>query len=197
MADIPKLARGGGLLGALVLAAGLAAGATARAEQGIDTPAPATVPQPPGQGSDDETLIELPIAPAASSGTDTGETPAPDGSASQSTEALPHDPEVPERLRVLFPTDVTQLDEAAESDLLRLAGYLSRHQTQRVVLRAHAADGGLGSSHARRLSLSRALAVRSFLVDSGVPANRIYVRPLGSEVTEGPPDRVDILPLRP
>jgi outer membrane protein OmpA-like peptidoglycan-associated protein len=187
----------GVLLGALVVAAGSAAVSAARAQHASDTPEPAEVPEPPEQASDDESLIELPIAPAATSETNAEEPPAPDGAAPQASAALRHDPEVPQQVRVLFPTDEAKLDEAAESELRRLAGYLNRHGTQRVVLRAHAADGGQGSSHARRVSLTRALAVRTFLVDSGVPADRIYLRPLGSEVTDGPPDRVDILPLRP
>lgn len=185
------------LLGALVVAAGPAAVSVARAQHASDTPEPTEIPAPPEQASDDESLIELPITPAASSETNAEEPPAPDGTAPQATAALRHDPEVPQHVRLLFPTDDAKLDEAAESELRRLAGYLNRHEAERVVLRAHAAAGGQGSSHARRVSLTRALAVRTFLVDSGVAVDRIYLRPLGSEVTDGPPDRVDILPLRP
>lgn len=187
----------GALLGAVIVAAGPAAVSTASAQRAGNTPAPAEVPEPPEQSSNDESLIELPIAPAASSETDSEETPKTDDAASSAAAALRHDPEVPEHVRVLFPTDDAKLDEAAESELRRLAGYLNRHEMQRVVLRAHAANDGQGSSHARRVSLTRALAVRTFLVDSGVAVDRIYLRPLGSEVTDGPPDRVDILPLRP
>jgi hypothetical protein len=47
-------------------------------------------------------------------------------------------------------------------------------------------------STARRISLSRAMAVRSALVASGVPSARIFVRALGEQFGDGPPDRVDI-----
>lgn len=160
-------------------------------------PEPTTVPPPPEQSPDDEVLIELPIAPAVSRQTDSEETRASETDASGATAAIPNDIDTLQSMRVLFPADDIKLDADAESELLRLAGYLNRHEAQRVVLRAHAADGGQGSSHDRRKSLARALAVRTFLVDRGVPADRIYLRPLGSEVTDGPPDRVDILPLRP
>jgi outer membrane protein OmpA-like peptidoglycan-associated protein len=214
VAGFRRYVRLGSVFGALVLSASLQTFATARAEDARDVagseqvpvagkavadsaPEPATVPQPPEQSSDDETLLELPIAPAASQPTGSNETGTPDTDPSQAIEALRHDTQGPENLRVLFPAGDAQLDPAAESELLRLAGYLNRHEAQRVVLRGHAADDGQGSSYARRMSLSRALAVRTFLVDSGVPVDRIYLRPLGSESTDGPPDRVDILPLRP
>ena len=90
-----------------------------------------------------------------------------------------------------------EIDELAQSDLAVIAGYMNENEAQRVVLHAHAGEGDQGNSHDRRLSLSRALAVRAFLVDKGVPASRIALRPLGSEFKNGPPDRVDILPVSP
>jgi outer membrane protein OmpA-like peptidoglycan-associated protein len=47
-------------------------------------------------------------------------------------------------------------------------------------------------STARRISLSRAMAVRSALVADGVPSARIFVRALGDPHGDGPPDRVDV-----
>jgi len=46
----------------------------------------------------------------------------------------------------------------------------------------------------RRLSLSRALAVRAFLIDQGVRSTRLDVRALGDKTGDGPADRVDIVP---
>ena len=58
------------------------------------------------------------------------------------------------------------------------------------------ADGATGSaSSARRLSLSRALSVRSILIKFGVRSTRIDVRALGDRNEGGPPDRVDVLVL--
>jgi outer membrane protein OmpA-like peptidoglycan-associated protein len=47
-------------------------------------------------------------------------------------------------------------------------------------------------STARRLSLSRALAVRNALMADGVTSSRIYVRALGATGGDEAPDRVDL-----
>jgi outer membrane protein OmpA-like peptidoglycan-associated protein len=47
-------------------------------------------------------------------------------------------------------------------------------------------------SAARRLSLARAIAVRSALIADGVPSSRIYLRALGEPSGGGPADRVEI-----
>jgi len=46
----------------------------------------------------------------------------------------------------------------------------------------------------RRLSLDRALAARSLLINEGIPSTRIEVRArqFGPGEPEGPPDRVDV-----
>ncbi len=175
----------------------LAAKKDATEAAAIGSPDPAPVPEPPEQSSDDETLIQLPIAPAGSRQDESEEALAPATNASDGVAVAIDVAAELQNLRVLFPAGGIGIDTAAESELIRLAGYLNHNQAQRVVLRAHAGDSDQGSSHARRLSLSRALAIRTFLVDRGVPVDRIYLRPLGSEFEDGPPDRVDILPLRP
>ena len=58
------------------------------------------------------------------------------------------------------------------------------------------AAGGDDPSVPRRLSLSRALAVRGALMQAGIASVRIYVKALGASapsIAEGPPDRVDIV----
>ena len=57
---------------------------------------------------------------------------------------------------------------------------------------AYAAGTPEDPSTARRLSLSRALAVRSALMADGVTSSRIYVRALGATGGDEPPDRVDL-----
>jgi len=65
----------------------------------------------------------------------------------------------------------------------------------RLQVRAYAANtAGDGGSGARRLSLTRALAVRQYLIDKGIRSTRIDVRALGAP-TEGTPDRVEIAPV--
>ena len=48
-----------------------------------------------------------------------------------------------------------------------------------------------------RLSLSRALAVRAFLIDRGVRSTRMDVRALGNKFEKGPGDRVDLIFAKP
>lgn len=57
---------------------------------------------------------------------------------------------------------------------------------------AYAAGPPEDPSTARRLSLSRALAVRSALMADGIASSRIYVRALGAATGGEDPDRVDL-----
>ncbi len=60
---------------------------------------------------------------------------------------------------------------------------------------AYAAGTPEDPSTARRLSLSRALAVRSVLMAGGVGSSRIFVRALGAAAGDDAPDRVDLAVL--
>ncbi len=57
---------------------------------------------------------------------------------------------------------------------------------------AYAAGTPEDPSTARRLSLTRALAVRSELMADGIGSSRIYVRALGATAGDETPDRVDV-----
>lgn len=62
----------------------------------------------------------------------------------------------------------------------------------RLELLAYAAAQDGSSSDARRLSLSRALAVRAYLIDKGIRTARFIVRAQGDRYGNGPADRVDL-----
>ncbi len=125
------------------------------------------------------------------------EVEAPDADAQPAETALPARTLAElDRLRLIFGAGSAELSEDVKADLLALFGYLENNRTVRVELLAYATAADSLGSRARWLSLSRALAVRGFLVDKGVPIARIDVRPLGSEVMDGPPDRVDVVPAR-
>jgi outer membrane protein OmpA-like peptidoglycan-associated protein len=95
-------------------------------------------------------------------------------------------------IRVVFNPGVSKLPNDAKEGLRAIAGKLKGTATLRLQLLAYAGGGSISSSKARRVSLSRALSVRSFLIESGVRSTRIDVRALGNKSTEKPINRVDV-----
>lgn len=95
-------------------------------------------------------------------------------------------------LRVAFGATASKLPAAAKNDLKALAKKMKGKDNLRLQLMAYAGGKSLSSSKARRMSLSRALSVRSFLIENGVRSTRIDVRALGSKTTEKPLNRVDV-----
>lgn len=96
-------------------------------------------------------------------------------------------------LRIPFPTNVAKLPKQATPALRALAQRLAKNNAIRLQLKAYASGTKDNASRARRLSLSRALAVRSYLIRQGVRSTRIDVRALGNKA-EGPPaNRVDLI----
>ncbi|HEX6979337.1 MAG TPA: OmpA family protein [Alphaproteobacteria bacterium] len=93
-----------------------------------------------------------------------------------------------------FVHGAADLPESARADLERAVREIKKDESARLQLVAYAkGSGDDAESQARRLSLSRALAVRSYLIDQGVRSTRMEVRALGNKVPDGQPDRVDIV----
>ncbi len=98
--------------------------------------------------------------------------------------------------RVLFTAGASELPDSAKSDLKAIAQRLAANEDARLQLMAYAAGGADEANQARRLSLSRALAVRTYLMEQGVRSSRMDVRALGNRLDgSDPPDRVDIVML--
>lgn len=100
--------------------------------------------------------------------------------------------------RLLFQRGTLDPADGSREALSRLAAQLAAAPNRRVTIMSYAlgASGETENSNdARRLSLDRALAVRSGLVQQGVRSTQVTVRALGNPGGEGPPDRVDILLL--
>lgn len=95
-------------------------------------------------------------------------------------------------MQVKFPEKASKLPAEAKDELKGIAARLEGRDDFRLQLLAYAGGDSLSSSKARRLSLSRALSVRSFLIESGVHSTRIDVRALGNKSPEGPINRVDV-----
>jgi outer membrane protein OmpA-like peptidoglycan-associated protein len=150
---------------------------TAPVSQAVPAPQAALVPAAPT-----EPRTAKPVTP----------TPAPAPSAAASP---PRPAPAPAAERILFPPDDANLPDEAKQELERLAARLGADARLYVQLVAYASGGnGNDASQARRLSLSRALAARSYLVDHGVEIKQIDVRPLGNKSEPGAaPDRVDLV----
>lgn len=97
---------------------------------------------------------------------------------------------------VAFVSGAAELPETARSALNRVASDMKRDESVQVQLLAYASSEDEAGMMARRLSLSRALAVRSYLIEQGVRSARMHVRALGNKVSDGPSDRVDVLLVR-
>ena len=99
-------------------------------------------------------------------------------------------------LSVPFASGNSDLSPAARQTLDRVAESLGTEPAERIQLKAYADAEGTTSSAARRMSMLRALSVRSYLMETGVSSTRIDVRALGAKYESGPPDRVDIVGVR-
>jgi len=93
--------------------------------------------------------------------------------------------------RVRFSKEGSSLSPQAHSALDALAARLLSSR-ERVKLAAFSGKIGGDSSQARRLSLTRALAIRTYLVSKGVPVERVDVLAFGGP-PQGVTDRVDVL----
>ncbi len=93
--------------------------------------------------------------------------------------------------RVRFLTGKTEITAQAQALLDELATRLLQ-STVRVRLAAFSGRAGDLSSEARRLSLTRALAIRNYLSAKGITPDRVDVLAFGG-AAEGVTDRVDVL----
>lgn len=147
--------------------------------------AAASEPEPSGPASDSDPAEGLAAADPVSA-------PAGEEPGDTQTAALPSPAEG--QVRVVFEEGSSELTSAGRAALDEMAETLRSDPSLRVQLLAYAAAIDDNTSRARRTSLSRALAVRSYLIEKGVPSTRMDVRALGNNVEEEPADRVDIIP---
>ncbi len=147
-------------------------------------------PPPPPPAS----TAKAPATPPTTAKAPEPSPPAKTAADAQQTAAVPAGGKIKagSKVRVAFAAQETKLSGDAKAGLGGLAGQLKDKDDLRVQLMAYAGGEGLSPSKARRVSLSRALSIRSFLIESGVRSTRIDVRALGSKTTEKPVNRVDV-----
>ena len=149
-------------------------------------PSAALTPPPPPPPMMEETAATTKKTPAAPPG---GKPKAREKAALPPAET----PLAPGRaMQIVFKSTASKLPDTAKAGLKTLAAKLKGQPALRLQLMAYAGGESLSSGKARRLSLSRALSVRSFLIENGVRSTRIDVRALGNKTAEEPSNRVDV-----
>jgi outer membrane protein OmpA-like peptidoglycan-associated protein len=150
-------------------------------------PVPAA-PQPALPEATPQTASIAPIPPPAA----TAPPPPPPISAAAGTTAAP----TKAGLRLTFTPDQSDLTPDSAAAIKQLTGQITASDSTTYNIRAYAHGKPDDPSTARRLSLSRAMAVRAALVADGVPSPRIFVRALGAQSGDpsdtAPVDRVDL-----
>ena len=149
----------------------------------------ATAPSPPPQPAMPENVPDTasitPIAPPPPAGS-----PPPPPVSRQGRDHGGADNQ--SGLRLTFAPGQSDLSPDSGASIKQLTELRRQATRRRSTCSAYAPGKPDDPSTARRISLSRAMAVRSALVADGVPSARIFVRALGEQYGDGPPDRVDV-----
>jgi outer membrane protein OmpA-like peptidoglycan-associated protein len=91
-----------------------------------------------------------------------------------------------------FTPDQTDLSPEGMAAIKHLIAATPSGDSTTFNVQAYAPGTPDDPSTARRMSLSRAMAIRSALIAEGVPSARIFVRALGAQHGNGPADRADV-----
>lgn len=161
----------------------------------IATPAPSVAAAPPAAAPAPAPQAAPAPAPQAATPAAPQPAPAPQVAAAPTPPRPVPAPGPAGLVTLAFPGGQGDLPAA---DLAALDALARQYATgeDRLQIRAYAAstvsDGGSG---ARRLSLTRALAVRQYLIDKGIRSTRIDVRALGAPTDGSAADRVEVAPV--
>jgi len=162
-------------------------------------PTPSTVP-PPAEVSE---LATPPVAPALSDDTQPVTPPAVKDSIAPAPvlqDSSLTNPDIsggthmsldPTISTILFTRGSGTIDSQVITTLDKLSAVLTANPDVRITLIAYADSESSTPRDARRLSLTRALAVRDYLGNKGISDSRIDVRAEGANTT-GYVDRVDV-----
>ena len=97
------------------------------------------------------------------------------------------------KIVMIYAGSETSLDGAKKDILMRgIIPALDQNISAKLRIQAYAGPQGEALSMDRRLALSRALAIRSYLLEQEISARRIDVRALGAQSDVRPLDRVEL-----
>jgi outer membrane protein OmpA-like peptidoglycan-associated protein len=158
------------------------------------TPAVAAHPAPPPPQAKLPTVAPPPVVLAPTPPPPVAAAPppplaAPPAAPEAGGDALP----TADGLRVTFPPSRFDLSPETSEALQHFAAMVPKSDNYTLDVRAYAAAVPDDPSAARRLSLSRSLAIRAALMADGFPSTRIFLRALGAGAGGGPADRCDIM----
>ncbi|MFI4986578.1 MAG: OmpA family protein [Alphaproteobacteria bacterium] len=95
---------------------------------------------------------------------------------------------------ISFAAGSATLTDQAKAALDALVATLKKNAALRMQVQGYASGSEAEASNARRLSLSRALAVRNYLLGGGVEPERVDIEAFGNKLKDnGPADRVDTI----
>ena len=97
--------------------------------------------------------------------------------------------------RIAFASSNVTLDDHMHQEIDRIADLLDDSDASRLLIKGYASGTDANRAAARRLSVSRALAVRAYLMDKGIKPSRVDVRGMGSDSPDASAslDRVDLV----
>jgi outer membrane protein OmpA-like peptidoglycan-associated protein len=98
-------------------------------------------------------------------------------------------------VRIPYAPESAAVPEPAMAELDALVERLDDDYLLRLQVLAYAGGDEDQSTHARGVSLARALAIRDYLSGQGIAVDRMDIRALGNTAQEEPADRVDLIPL--
>lgn len=152
------------------------------------TSAPVTPPPAATLPANPPTVATIPpVAPPPAPANPTPP-PVPPVAAAAKTAAA----NVPAGLQLTFESGQSDLSAASVDAIKQFIAASPAGKGGTFNVLAYAAGVPHDPSAPRRLSLSRAIAVRSAMLAEGVSSAAIYLRALGAQGGDGPPDRVDI-----
>ena len=131
---------------------------------------------------------------APASGTQTATSANAASADAKNGEAAPKLP-IDGMVRVPFEPESNAIPDSAKAEIAPLIEKLNSDYSLRLQVLAYAAGDEQNSTHARGVSLARALAMRGYLTEQGVAVNRMDLRALGNTAEEQPADRIDLIPI--
>ncbi len=165
--------------------------ATATASPPTTAPPTTSMPQPPPATlptAPPDTIALVPPPPPPAAAQPAAPPPPPPISDSAASAATT----TGAGLRVTFGAGQADLSPASAAAIKNVVQSAPAGDSASFNVLAYAAGTPEDPSTARRLSLARALAVRSALMADGIASSRIYVRALGATGGDEAPDRVDL-----